>query len=106
MKPSAGAWSSSSNRWVNRRAAASAMQRHVAGAVGLGGEVVGAAVIGVQLLHQPAMRRPDRLGVGAGSEPEDRIGFLDRDVGTAGRGARFAAPAGEILLPVGVGAVE
>src|SRR5882757_243881 len=39
-----------------------AVQQHVAGAVDLGGEVVGAAVIGVQLLHQAAVRRPDRLG--------------------------------------------
>src|SRR4030081_3653328 len=35
-----------------------AVQQYVAGAVDLGGEIIGAAVIGVELLHQPAVRRP------------------------------------------------
>src|SRR5947209_6781304 len=54
------------------------VQQHVAGAVDLGGEVIGAAVIGVELLHQAAVRRPDRLGIGAGHEAEDLVCLLDR----------------------------
>src|SRR6266566_2902053 len=58
-----------------------------AGAVDLGGEIVGAAVVGVQFDHQPAMRLLDRLGVGAGREAEDRIGLLDGHVAARGSGA-------------------
>src|SRR6516165_11132553 len=56
------------------------------------------------------MRLLDRLGVGAGREPEDGISLLDRHVaarrpGTA-PGASAGALAGELVAPIGVKAIE
>src|SRR5947207_16027817 len=56
------------------------VQQHVARAVDLGGQVVGAAVIGVKLFHQPVVRCLDRFGIGAGREAQNRIGLVDGDV--------------------------
>src|SRR5579884_1172742 len=81
------------------------VQEHVAGAVDLGGEVVGAAVVGVQLHHQTVVRLLDRGGVGAGGEAEDRVGLLDGDVG-AGGGAPAAVFAADIVAPIRVATVE
>src|SRR5690242_6429193 len=61
------------------------IQQHVTGSIDLGREVIGAAVVGMELLHQPPVRCPDGLGVGAGGEAEDLVRLLDRDVGAAAR---------------------
>src|SRR5437764_5538941 len=83
------------------------VEQHVASAVDLGGEIIGAAVIGVELLHQAAVRRPDRLGIGARGEAEDIVCRLLLENKTAARRRRGATPrASEILMPIGIGAIE
>jgi len=42
-------------------------------------------VIGVELHHQPVMRRLDRRRIGTGVETENVIGFLDRHIAAAAR---------------------
>ena len=57
------------------------MQQHVAGAVDLGREIVGAAVVGVQFDHQTAMRLFDCFGIGAGGEAATTPYLLTRYFG-------------------------
>src|ERR1700730_16707638 len=82
----------------------SPVQQHVAGAVDLGGEIVGAAVVGVQFDHQAAVRVLDRVGVGSGRETEDGVGLLDTHVPACRPRVPAAracgALSGELVTPV------
>src|SRR5690348_17491931 len=84
-------------------------EQNVAGAVDLAGEIIAAAVIGVELFHQPVMRLPDRFLRRSGREAEDCVGLVDRNIGSGGgAGSGIGAEpriASETLAPGGMGAV-
>jgi hypothetical protein len=86
----------------------SSWEQHVAGAVDLGREIIRAALIGVQLDHQPAMRLFDPLGVGPRCQVEDCVDLLDTPVAACRLGAAptsVSARADEFVAPVGVKAI-
>src|SRR5262249_58692953 len=62
----------------------------------------------MELFHQAAVRRPDRLGIGAGGEAQDRISLVRCHVGAAAGGRRWRAGPrpGDIVMPVGMDSVE
>src|SRR5438270_673045 len=84
-----------------------AVQQDVPGPIDLCRKIIGAAMIGVELLHEAAVRVPDLLDGGASREAENGVGLLHGHIRAAAGGRRrTGSRAGDILLPIGVGAVE
>ena len=82
------------------------LQQYIPCSVDFCREIVGAAVIGMKLHHQAVVRRLDRRLVGAGREAEDGISLVDGDVVAAAARSLASLPGGEVIVPVGVDAVE
>src|SRR6185312_7412471 len=82
------------------------LEQSVARAIDLGGEIIGAAVVGMELHHQPVMRRLDRRLIGAGFEAEDFIGLRDRHTAAACARRRAGLAATEGIAPLGMLPVE
>src|SRR5690348_326572 len=92
--------STASERPARVRNTALPLQEHVAGAVDFGGEIVGAAVIGVQFDHQSAVRLLDRLGIGPGRQAENGIGLVVTHVAARWPGAASSGTASIAARPL------
>ena len=64
------------------RLAGNLAQKHVASPVYLRCQIVGAPLISVEGLYQPAMRLPDRRHISTRLQPQNIVGFLDGHIGS------------------------